>query len=140
MIEAIPPLARQEDLTGAQEFAKFFLAEYQDLMREDPRLFDALAGDNCDFCETVRTHYASVAETGHTLEGGEVIATAADSQGGLREDGTWSLSLPIESRDLIEVDSNGTEVDRTEGGTGEATLILEFKNHWIVVAVGAERG
>ncbi|WP_062135222.1 DUF6318 family protein [Demequina aestuarii] len=139
VIAAIPPLARQEDFIGAQEFAKYFLTQYHTLMRTEPQLFDALSKPSCRFCSVVQEHYGQVAANGHQLTDGHVTVTSDAAKGGLQEDGTWGVVLDISVDTLVEVDADGAKVEETAGGPGSATLLLSYTDHWVVLEVSAEQ-
>lgn len=135
---AIPEVARTEDFWAAQEFTRYFLENYQDMMRSDPRLFSAFSNPDCTFCHRTLDYYADLEANGHSADGGHVTVTGQLAQGGLQDDGTWGVIFDIEADPLIERDAAGEIVTETAGGSGKATVLLDYIGYWSVLEIAAE--
>jgi hypothetical protein len=140
LLEQIPENARGEDFISATNFALFFLNEYPEILTgPQPELFDLLSDENCIFCDNVAAALRESIGPGDTVRGGDITSLQTIADGGLQEDGTWSISFDMNVADLEIVDSSGTIVDTDEGGDGRTTVLLEYDKHWIVLGVGGER-
>lgn len=140
LLAQIPENARGEDFGSAANFAVYYLSEYpQILTGSQPRLFDLLSDENCIFCNNVATQLRDSLGPGESVRGGKVTPLQTIADGGLQQDGTWSVSFDLRVEDLERVDSTGAVVDVDEGGEGRTTVLLEYDAHWVVLGVGAER-
>lgn len=138
VLAAIPEAARREDFWGAQEFTRFFLENYQEMMRDDPALFEAFSSEGCNFCDRTTEYYEDLEKNGLTVEGGHVTVTDEVARGALQEDGTWGVIFRVDAEPLIERNSANEIVTETAGGPGEAKVLLEYAGHWSVLEIGAE--
>ena len=138
ILAAIPEEARQENFWGAQEFSRFFLENYHEMIQERPDLFTALSDEGCVFCERTERYFEEIGVDGRSFEGGDVEVTSQLAKGGRQEDGTWGVIVDINSAPLVERDVNNQVLAETPGGPGVATLLLEFNGHWSVLEVAAE--
>lgn len=138
VLAAIPEAARTEDFWGAQEFTRYFLENYQEMMQTTPEEFDVLTSPDCGFCSNVKEVYAAVEARGNLLEGGRIVATHELAQGGLQDDGTWGVRFPIDVDEMVERGPDGKVVETFEGGPGVAEVLLIFDAHWKVLELSAE--
>lgn len=138
VLAAIPENARTEDFWGAQEFTRYFLENYQEMMQTAPEGFDVLTSEDCGFCSNVKEVYAAVEDRGNVLEGGRIVAAGQLAQGGVQDDGTWGVKFPIDVDVMVERGSDGEVVETFEGGPGVAEVLLVFDDHWKVLELSAE--
>jgi hypothetical protein len=140
LLEQIPENARGEDLISATNFVVFFLSAYpQILTGSQPELFDLLSDEGCIFCDNVEAQLRDSLGLNEAVRGGEVKSLQTIADGGLQDDGTWSVSFDMSVTDLERIDSAGDIVAVDPGGEGRTTVLLAYDGHWVVLGVGAER-
>jgi hypothetical protein len=140
LLAQIPELARGEDFVSAMNFSIYFLSEYpQILTGSQPELFDLLSDEGCIFCDNVEAQLRDSLGPNEAVRGGEVKSLQTIADGGLQDDGTWSVSFDMSVTDLERIDSAGDIVAVDPGGEGRTTVLLAYDGHWVVLGVGAER-
>ncbi len=140
LLAQIPEDARGEDFYSASQFAKFFIAEYDQMFQKrDVELFAFLSGDDCQFCESSLHSYMTLIDAGGRRDGGAVEPTSELPTGGLDDDGYWYVGFPFKLGESTDYDADGTVVETGNGGNGTAAFRLEFLDgRWIVQGVSID--
>ena len=141
LLALIPEDARAENFVSASNFAKFFVQEYQRMFVErDPSLLNVLSGPDCEFCQSARDSFAQLEAAGQHREGGDVTIDPAAAVGGLQDDGTYSVTLPMSTGPSETLDAQGVVLGSSGGGSGLAAFSLQYSDaHWVVLGVNVQR-
>ncbi|ADG76185.1 hypothetical protein Cfla_3306 [Cellulomonas flavigena DSM 20109] len=118
---------------GAAATAEFFMTDlYPHIYRTgDLTEWDVLSSPDCTFCNNMRSKITEMLAAEERVEAGAMSAsnTATTEQ----REGTWYLvSTRLSQEDSTRIDSSGTPVSTTPGGTVDALIALSWDGGWHV--------
>jgi len=137
LLAALPAEARTNDLDGAVATAEFFVELYGTMLQTgDTRLWDALSGPDCEFCQDGSQTAAGYLADGTEVTGGVVTVDRARTLSKLADDAFTYVSVVVDQSPIVTTlpDSTAHQV------TGEIRTGLILKlgyqgNVWSVTGV-----
>jgi len=140
LLELIPESARLENFGSAANFARFFLREsHRIFVDREPEAFAFSAAPDCAFCASVLSSYDEHLATNSRVEGGDIEVDATEAVGGLQDDGTWLVQVPITVSAAQYFNSDGTLRSSEEAATYDTGMSLAYLDgHWNVLGFNSQ--
>ena len=140
LLALMPPGAERDDVQGAVVTAEFFLSLYAPMYHSgDTTVWDALSGEDCQFCSGQSGNALEVHDLGWQARGGEIVPRSGSIQAGVGEDGLTYVTLLADLETAILIDPDGNEEIAEEASTVEYSFQLDRVGEtWIVLGVMRE--
>lgn len=108
LLDLLPPNAGQPDLLGAVVTAEFFLEQLGTIYTTgNTTLWEALAGDGCEYCALKEAEVRQLNESDWRAEGGAVTVDESLTRAGVADDGHTYVKVIAQVDDLYVVDAVG---------------------------------
>jgi hypothetical protein len=142
LLALIPDAAQRQDFMGAGEFARFVLAQYEEIFQTfDTRVWEEVSSPECEFCSRSLSDIAELRDSAGTREGGHMTLDPASgiALGGLRDDGFYYVGFHFDISAWTDKDSKGNVLGAGAAASGETALKLQFiDGHWVVFGIDTQ--
>jgi hypothetical protein len=136
----MPPDAAYPDTRGAIATAVFYLEQYPIVIEaQDLRVWDALSGPDCAFCQAVHAEVIGRAQSGQYETGGHLTIDENNIVANYYVDGFTYVTLSYSQEPSTLHNADGTTEPSGDGGSGTANFQMSLDaNTWKVNDVGIE--